>query len=167
MVGKGELHEAKYDNNAVVVQLDSLSNQNTNMTGGVCQYSLHIFPTKQFEEDYYTHAPILFAFVSTMCCIVLIISLKLCIAGNNKNDDENSESVEIPTTYPPDMISGKPLAHGSIVEESMVQDESTRCQDLPFENKIFLENGIVNVSSNKSRADLFLETTVLVSCVKK
>lgn len=62
-LGEGEIHNHDYDHMAFFVDLSTQENPDASITPGHCQYSMTIYPSKEFEDDYKTNAPVIFACV--------------------------------------------------------------------------------------------------------
>ncbi|CAB9526088.1 Receptor-type guanylate cyclase gcy [Seminavis robusta] len=69
--GNADTHNPKYDHLDVMVDLSLHSHPNFTTTPGHCQYSMHVYPTETFEDDYTTAMPSTFAAVVVVSFITV------------------------------------------------------------------------------------------------
>ncbi|CAB9507840.1 Guanylate cyclase [Seminavis robusta] len=74
-MGEGDLHEAKYDDYKSEINLSLLTHPKKDVTPGHCQYSMHIYPSSEFESFYDRNTPEIFAGIVafTFTCIALVM----------------------------------------------------------------------------------------------
>jgi hypothetical protein len=68
-LGKGDLHNPKYDFLEHVAAVDFSKSQEVDGEGNHCGYTLHLFPAEDLEQEYYTNLPGIF------CAFVFLIFL--------------------------------------------------------------------------------------------
>ncbi|CAB9520571.1 natriuretic peptide receptor 2 [Seminavis robusta] len=89
VLGRGDLHDPKYDDVVLTMTLDSMwgeQNEDDNeeeygkavpgVTVGDCHYRVRVYPTQEFEDSYYTNEPLLYtltlAAVFLFTCMVFL-----------------------------------------------------------------------------------------------
>ena len=76
-LGEGHLHNSDYDDMSVYVDLNLQVHPNASTTPGHCQYSMTIYPSIDFEQDYKTNTPAVYA--SVVAATFVVIAIMYCI----------------------------------------------------------------------------------------
>ena len=73
--GKGDHHNPAYDDMVVELDLSVHTHPDFKTTPGHCQYSMHIYPTEEFESDYTTPMPLTFslAVLGTFVLVAVVV----------------------------------------------------------------------------------------------
>ena len=161
-LGEGDFHRSEYDEMAVHVDLNLQTHPLARSTPGHCMYSMNIYPSKAFEEDYKTNTPKIFAgVVAGTFLIVAAVYLMYDIMVQKRNEkmiENAAKSNAIVTSFIPDHL-----------RDRILEDKEVGASKLKKGNlKTFLNDGKnendlerSGISSSKPLADLFLDTTVL------
>jgi class 3 adenylate cyclase len=139
----------------------------TMKTPGHCIYSFHIYPTKEFEDDYHSSLPIVLTVVVAATFFIMVAAFFLydwfVHRRNNKVVGEAARSNAIVSSLFPSSV------HDRLFEEN-AKKKAARAAEAPTKSRIknFLasETGVVDddddiMYKTKPIADLFPETTIL------
>jgi len=74
-LGEGELQPIEYDDMAVAVDLNLQENPKAKTTPGHCMYSMKVYPSKAFEDDYKTNTPVIYATVVAGTFVAIAVML--------------------------------------------------------------------------------------------
>lgn len=164
-LGEGDFHRPEYNDMSVFVDLNLQTLPRARSTPGHCMYSMKIYPSKAFEEDYKTNTPEIFAIVVAGTFLVVAavyLMYDIMVQKRNEKMIENAaKSNAIVTSFIPDHL-----------RERLLQDSNTLRNTRKHRGnlKMFLnegKNGQQDVhasngdTSSMPLADLFLDTTVL------
>lgn len=72
-LGEGELQNKNYDDMALFVDLNLQVHPNASTTPGHCQYSMTIYPSQDFEHDYVTSTPAVYASIVAGTFVVIAV----------------------------------------------------------------------------------------------
>ncbi|CAB9516338.1 Receptor-type guanylate cyclase gcy [Seminavis robusta] len=156
-LGEGDLH-TDYDDMGVYVDLNLQTHPDARSTPGHCMYSMTIYPSKAFEDDYKTSTPGIFAaVVAGTFLMVAVVYFIYDTTVQNRNEmmiNNAAQSNAIVSSFVPDHL-----------RDRILQDKKER-QAGGFKKhgslKMFLNDGKGgNVDAGRPLADLFLNSTVL------
>lgn len=122
-LGEGELQNMKYDDLAVYVDLNLQVHPKAASTPGHCMYSMKIYPSEDFEDDYKTNTPIIYASVVAgtfvLIAITLIIYDRTVTKRNEKMIFQAAKTNAILSKFVPDDLRDRIMGFESRdVEES-------------------------------------------------
>lgn len=149
-------HDQKYDDFAVDVNLAISRNEKLATTPGHCMYTMKIYPTQPFEDDYKTNTPAIYAgIVAVTFVVVALVFLMydtMVLKRNEKMIHTAAQTNAIVTSFVPDHLRDRLIHHQEKQKKNL---------------KTFLNDGTKRPGGNNDNnpsdplADLFLETTVV------
>ncbi|CAB9496705.1 Receptor-type guanylate cyclase gcy [Seminavis robusta] len=72
-IGDGDFHEEEFDDHKVVVPLNLHTHADFTATEGHCQYSMHVYPSREFQAAYDSNTPETFAIVVAVTFVVVAL----------------------------------------------------------------------------------------------
>jgi hypothetical protein len=132
------LHDRRYDDFEHVVQLDSSTT--TNMWGGECIFSFHLFPTSESIDASNFRSPFIVLLAVAFCVLCFVVFYVICHLQRSQASKQEIEYGEVLSVA---------------IEESAAQLDKNG-HDKKLANIREFETVI------GTRPDIFLETTVLV-----
>jgi len=165
--GEGDLHETKYDDKGVLVDLALHTNPAYTTTKSNCVYKMVIYPTATFEDAYHSGTPELFAVVVALTfCMVAIVFYGYDVFVQRRNENLVSKAAQsnaIVSSLFPDHLRDRMMEEKDQQRDSDNRSSSTQFSSKRASLKAFLNDGKTGEVShqNKPLADLFLETTVM------
>ncbi|CAB9521849.1 Receptor-type guanylate cyclase gcy [Seminavis robusta] len=165
-------HDPSYDDMALQVPLTVIAHPEVVNTPGNCMYSMKIYPTKEFENDYKTSTPLIFAAVvaGTFVAVALVFfTYDYFVLKRNEIMISNAaQSSAIVSSIVPDHLKDRLLSHQQQINEQNKQNKASGGSRRSSSGslKMFLNDGSKQLGMDNSAveaplADLFLETTVL------
>lgn len=154
--GRGSLHEEKYNSKVVVVDFSFHSNKNYLNNSSQCHYSLLLYPSTTLEASYSSNdqswVPIMIG-VSFLLLIALFLVYEYLVHSRTRKIVQHAVRTEALVTS---------LFPGEIGSQLIDREINSKKPEKSL--KGFLHQcGEINELKGKPMADLFLETTVLVS----
>ncbi|CAB9515790.1 Receptor-type guanylate cyclase gcy [Seminavis robusta] len=161
-LGLDDLHETKYDDYGIQVDLALHTNPEYTTIPGHSQYQMHIYPTDRFRATYDSNTPETFAItIAVTFVIVAIVFFVYDLVVFKRNENlvaKAAQSNAIVTSLFPEHMRER-LMHEK-EEDQLTKDKSGRRNTL---SKSLSDGTFAEESSRvqKPLADLYLETTVL------
>ncbi|CAB9504693.1 Receptor-type guanylate cyclase gcy [Seminavis robusta] len=160
-----DLHDPRFDDMAVYQYLMLSDSPALQDHPAHCRYHMNIYPTKEFESDYKSNTPVIYAVVvATTFAIVALIFLVFDRMVGVRNEimvSNAAKSNAIVSSVVPDHLRDRWM-------QSQEQDNSASTSTFTstsFSTKAnlssFLNNSDVAVEVSSPLADLYLDTTVL------
>ncbi|CAB9515789.1 Receptor-type guanylate cyclase gcy [Seminavis robusta] len=161
-LGIEDLHESKYDDYGVQVDLALHTNPEFPTTPGHAQYQMHIYPSDRFRATYDSNTPEIFAIaVAVTFVLVAIVFLVYDLFVFKRNENlvaKAAQSNAIVTSLFPEHMRER-LMHEK-EEDQLTKDKAGRRKTLSGS----LTDGTFDEKTSrvhKPLADLYLDTTVL------
>ncbi|CAB9520226.1 Receptor-type guanylate cyclase gcy [Seminavis robusta] len=159
-IGYEDAHEPKYNDMSLFVDLALDATPALYDRPGHCMYSMKIYPTQEFEDNYKTSTPIIFATVvaSTFLLVFIVFLMydRMVLKRNEKMISNAAKSNAIVTSIVPDHLRDRLLNRQDDDKDMNGKKNGTL--------KTFLNNehGGQGMERGQSPplADLFLDTTV-------
>lgn len=175
-LGPNDLHDLKFNDKQVNVSLRHFgdASQLAVETPGHCIYSIRLYPSDKFAGSYKTLLPVVFT-VIVAACFLFMIGLFLIYDKyvDNRNDFvvdvAERSNVLVSSLFPVQAVRNRILAQSQPDREDKQSNWSRKqsVQDLPNDVSEQQEIGDhctgIGPYSTKPIAELFLETTVMVS----
>lgn len=158
-LGEGDFHRPEYDDMAVFVDLNLQTHPLARSTPGHCMYSMKIYPSKAFEEDYKTKTPLIFALVVAVTFVMVAgvyMTYDIMVHKRNEKMIQNAaRSNAIVTSFIPEHLRDRIMEDKAapVSHKSKKGNLKTYLSDTKHANDLD--------KNSKPLADLFLETTVL------
>ena len=161
-VGKGDLHDPQCDDLMVSVDLSMFENNpNVGNLPASCLCSMRIYPTTDFENDYKSATPLIFAVVVAITFVLVALVFLgydiMVLKRNEKLISDAAKSNAIVTSFVPDHLRDR------LMQQQQEEKERRKNGSL----KTFLNDGNDKLNNGNNGmtsaplADLFLETTVI------
>ena len=158
-MGPEDLHEEKYSHMKVTRDLNLVEHPLANSTFGHCMYSIDIYPSSEFEATYNTNTPEVFAIVVavTFTCVALVFIIYDVLVNrrNNRLLANAARSNAVVTSLFPGTMRDR------ILEAQEHKGTKGKMKSL-IAGDSSASNGAAN-QRGAPLADLFLETTIMVS----
>ncbi|CAB9521527.1 Receptor-type guanylate cyclase gcy [Seminavis robusta] len=159
--GTEALHDKKYDDLSLEVDLSLYTNPNLPSTPGHCMYKMRIYPTEAFESDYKTNTPLVFAAVvaaTFLLVIVVYYVYDLQVQRRNELMIENAAKANsLVTNIIPDHLRDRLLSR----QEKAIHGSSPFRKSANLKTFLNEGNGIDDCNTDAPLADLFVDCTVL------
>ena len=166
-LGKGDLHDTKYNEMEKkasfgdLIDIKEASQLGFELNQELCSYTLHVYPTQAFEDEYNTSMPIVITFAVAMVFVftaAMFFVYDWLVERRQRLVMRTAEQTDnlVSSLFPEHMK--KRLLHEK--EEAGTNNSNNEKGNL----KSFLNNGTNSpsgITAQKPLADLFLDTTVL------
>lgn len=162
-IGQGDLYNKKYEDLAVRKDIDVFAHHTTDE----CLYTLTVYPSQTFEDEYYTSKPYVYACVVlamfALAALVFYAYDRLVTRQQQQLLHKAARTKKIVTSLFPEAAADRLIKQAEIDEENVAKDKKKESKFLAKANlKDYLDGEEVNrVRGDDPIADFFSDTTIL------
>ena len=159
-IGKGDLHDKAYDSYKITSSFNTYKNENSENLArelGACLYTMTIYPSSSFEDNYTSNNPIAFTMVVAAVFISIIVAFLAYDSFQRKRNTKvvanAAKSNALVSSLFPSNIRDR------LLDPAKASKPTTNTKKL----QTFLERGGEDIATGHDQpiADLFLETTIM------